>query len=202
MRLVAVTGGIGAGKSTLSRALAARGARVIDADATARQVVDPSAADGRRVLGQISALLGHDAIAADGSLDRERVATLIFHDDELRLRYNAIIHPAIMHATAEEIGAHRAGDAVVVHEIPLLTADTATLPWTYDLIVTVEANAEERIRRLQDARGHTREQAEARVRAQGGEERRLAIADVVIRTDGSPEETERSADELWRRLTA
>ncbi|MCR2824151.1 dephospho-CoA kinase [Microbacterium sp. zg.Y909] len=202
MRLVALTGGIGAGKSTVSRALAARGAQVIDADATARRVVDPQGPDGPVVLAQIASLLGHQVIRQDGSLDRERVAAVVFHDEELRLRYNAIIHPAIMHATAAEIAAHRGSEAVVVHEIPLLTADSADLPWTYDVIVTVEAAAHERIRRLQSDRGYTREDAEARVRAQGDEERRLAIADVVIRTDGSPADTERRADELWRRLTA
>ncbi|QNA93656.1 MULTISPECIES: dephospho-CoA kinase [unclassified Microbacterium] len=201
MRLVAVTGGIGAGKSTVSRALAARGAQVIDADATARRVVDPNDPRGPRVLEQIAALLGAEVLADHGSLDRERVAAVVFHDEELRHRYNAIVHPAIMRATAEEIDAHRDTEAVVVHEIPLLTADTAALPWTYDLIVTVEADAEARVRRLQDGRGYTREHAEARVRAQGGEERRLAIADVVIRTDGSPADTEHRADELWRRLS-
>lgn len=201
MKLVAITGGIGAGKSTVSRALAARGAEVIDADATARRVVDPEDPAGPRVLAQIAALLGTEVLADDGSLDRERVAAVIFDDEELRLRYNAIIHPAIMHATAQEIDSHRGSEAVVVHEIPLLTADTAALPWTYELIVTVEAEADERVRRLQSGRGYTREHAEARVRAQGGEERRAAIADLVIRTDGSLADTERRTDELWRRLT-
>jgi len=202
VRLVAITGGIGAGKSTVTRALAARGAQVIDADATARRVVDPRGSEGPGVLAQIASLLGREVIRQDGSLDRERVAAVVFHDEELRLRYNGIIHPAIMHATAREIAAHRGSEAVVVHEIPLLTADSADLPWTYDVIVTVEAAAHERIRRLQSGRGYTREHAEARVRAQGDEERRLAIADVVIRTDGSPADTERRADDLWRRLTA
>ncbi|MEJ1089843.1 dephospho-CoA kinase [Microbacterium sp. Mu-80] len=201
MKLIAVTGGIGAGKSTVSRGLRDRGARIIDADQTAREVVDPASPLGRRVLTEIAGLLGPTALRTDGTLDRARVAALVFGDDALRRRYNTIIHPAIMTATAEAIDALRGDDAVVVHEIPLLTADSPPLPWTYDLIVTVEADPEERRRRLQEHRGHSAEEAAARVSAQGDEERRVAIADVVIRTDGSLVETDRQVEDLWRRVS-
>ncbi|GAA4487823.1 dephospho-CoA kinase [Microbacterium panaciterrae] len=200
MKLIAVTGGIGAGKSTISRGLRERGAHIVDADATARQVVDPADPRGPRVLAAIADVLGAEVREPDGTLNRERVAAVIFRDDDLRRRYNAIIHPEIMQATAEEIDTHRGSDHIVVHEIPLLNAETEALPWTYDLVVTVEADAAERMRRLQDDRGYTAEHAAARVAAQGGEDLRLAIADVVIRTDGTLADTERSVDELWRRL--
>lgn len=195
-----MTGGIGAGKSTVARGLGRRGARVIDADQTARAVVDPAGARGRRVLAEIEALLGSDVRQPDGTLDRARVAALVFADDALRRRYNAIIHPAIMQATAEEIDAHRDGSDVVVHEIPLLTADTPPLPWDYDLIVTVEAGRDERLRRLQQDRGYSAEHASARLQAQGPEEGRTAIADVVMRTDVPRDEMERLIDELWTRI--
>lgn len=198
--LVALTGGIGAGKSTVARMLADRGAWVIDADATSRRVVDPQDRQGRAILAKIAKLLGPEALQPDGALDRERVAALIFSEDELRRRYNDIVHPAIMSATAAEIEAYRSRTGVVVHEIPLLTIDSPSLPWTYDLIVTVEADPEERIRRLQLARGYAPEHAAARVNAQGLEAPRVAIADVILRTDGTIEETKRQVDELWWRL--
>lgn len=200
MRLIAVTGGIGAGKSTVVRGLAAHGAHVIDADETARRIVDPARPEGREVLEEIRELLGPGALRADGSLDREHVASLIFADEALRQRYNAIVHPAIMRATGAEFDALRSSDRVVVHEIPLLTADSPPLPWEYDLIVTVEADAEVRLRRLRDDRGYSAEHAAARVAAQGPEGPRVAIADVVLRTDGTLDETRGLVDELWGRV--
>lgn len=201
MRLIAITGGIGAGKSTVTRELAALGAHVIDADDTARRSVDPGHPEGRRVLAAISSLLGPSALRSDGSLDREHVATRVFADDALRQQYNAIVHPAIMQATAAEFDALRGTDRVVVHEIPLLTADSPPLPWTYDLVVTVEAAAQERLRRLREDRGYSAEHAEARVHAQGPEDRRLAVADEVLRTDGTLEETRRLIADLWARIS-
>ncbi len=202
MKLIAVTGGIGAGKSTVSRGLGARGAEVIDADLTARAVVDPTTPTGRRVLADIALALGPDVLQADGSMDRARVAELIFHDEVLRQQYNGIVHPAIMSATAAAIDAYRDSDALVVHEIPLLTADTPALPWRYDLIVTVEASEDARLARLQAARGYGREEAEARVRAQGTEADRVAIADLVLRTDGTLDQTRAAVTALWTRLSS
>lgn len=199
MKLIAVTGSIGAGKSTVVRGLAARGAITIDADETARRAVDPREPVGSRVLGDISALLGADALNDDGTLNRDAVAARIFADDALRAQYNAVIHPAIMQLTRDSFDAVRDHD-VVVHEIPLLTADTAALPWTYDLIVTVEADAAERLRRLTQDRGYTAEHAAARIAAQADEERRTSIADVVLRTDIPREATEHLVDQLWRRV--
>lgn len=200
MRLIAVTGGIGAGKSTVAREFAALGAHVVDADQTARRTVDPTRSEGRLVLSAISDLLGEEVLHDDGSLDRDLVASLVFADDALRQRYNAIIHPAIMRATSAEFDATRETGSVVVHEIPLLTADTPPLPWRYDLIITVEASSEERLRRLREDRGYSAEHAVARVKAQGPEERRVAIADVVLRTDGTLDETRRLVEELWARV--
>ncbi|WP_313354715.1 dephospho-CoA kinase [Microbacterium sp.] len=201
MKLIAITGGIGAGKSTVSRGLAARGAYVIDADVTARVVLDPATPTGRRVLADIAQALGPHVLQADGSLNRARVAELIFHDEAVRQQYNGIVHPAILSATAAAIDACRESHALVVHEIPLLTADSPALPWRYDLIVTVEADAGERRRRLQRHRGLSAEDAAARVAVQGDEERRIAIADIIVRTDGTLTETDRRVAELWRRLS-
>ncbi len=199
---MALIGGIGAGKSTVSSLLHDLGAAVLDADLTARAVVDPATPAGRSILARIAAEFGAGVLTVDGGLDRAAVAELVFGDDANRARYNAIIHPAIRDATRTAIDAARETnpDGVLVHEIPLLTVRSAPLPWTYDLVVAVEADASERIRRLVSGRGYTGDQAKARIAAQGDEQGRLAIADVVIRTDGTLDQTRRDVAELWASL--
>lgn len=201
-RLIALTGGIGAGKSTVARMLTDRGARLIDADDLARRVVDPADDRGRAVLAAIAARFGDDLIGPDGRLDRARTADRVFADPDARAAYNAIVHPALREATVDAIAALRAArdEGIVVHEIPLLTADTGPLPWTYDLVVTVETDPEVRLDRLVSRRGYSPEHARARIAAQGDETDRIAIADVVVRTDGDLTDTERSVAEMWNRL--
>lgn len=203
MILVAVTGSIGAGKSTLVAALADRGAAVIDADRTARDVVDPATALGAQTLARIRDLLGTEAITADGALDRPAVATRIFADAQLRTAYDAIIHPVIAHATAERIRALEDEDpnAIVVHEVPLLLGRDH-LPWIYDLVVTVEADDDVRLDRLVRDRGHDEQHARERIAAQRSEEYRAAFSDVVVRTDGDASDARESAEALWSRILA
>lgn len=200
--LVGLTGGIGAGKSTVARMLQQHGARLIDGDAVARDVVDPATPGGQELLVKISALLGSTALRADGSLDRTAVGALVFGDEALRQAYNALIHPAIRDEVGRRIAQERRSPGVIVHEIPLLRRGSAPLPWTYDLVVTVEADAAVRQHRLADGRGLDAEDARRRILAQGDEADRTAIADVVLRTDGSLAETSRQVAELWGRLTA
>jgi dephospho-CoA kinase len=200
--LVGLTGGIAAGKSTVARALASHGARIVDGDAAAREVVDPATPGGAALLPRISALLGADVLAPDGTLDRAEVAARIFGDPELLRRYNALLRPAILDEVARRIAEARRAPGVVVHEIPLLSRTTAPLPWVYDLVVTVEAAEPVRMQRLQDERGHDASEAERRLRAQGEEADRLAIADVVLRTDGTLDETLQETAALWARLSA
>ncbi|MFD4422950.1 dephospho-CoA kinase [Agromyces sp. NPDC058484] len=200
-QLVALTGGIGAGKSTVARALCERGARIIDADAIARDVVDPSTRAGRRVLRSLTDVFGDAILRDEGSLDREAIAARVFEDHDRREQLNAIMHPAIRDATVEAIAVERAQGGVVVHEIPLLTKETGPLPWRYDLIVTVEASIDERVRRLTEIRGYAPDHARARISAQGDEQARTAIADVVLRNDGSLNDTLSHVDALWRRLS-
>ncbi|MFK3677856.1 dephospho-CoA kinase [Microbacterium sp. NPDC090218] len=200
--LVGLTGGIAAGKSTVARALANHGARIVDGDAAARDVVDPRTPGGAALVARIATLLGDEVVAADGALDRAAVATRVFGDDELLWRYNALLRPAILAEVARRIEEARRTPGVVVHEIPLLSRTTAPLPWTYDLVVTVEASDAVRTQRLQDDRGHTAAEAERRIRAQGEEADRVAIADVVLRSDGTLDETLRATAALWEQLTA
>lgn len=198
MRIIAITGGIGAGKSTVARALAERGAHLIDGDQVARAVVDPTDPIGAVTVAQIRELLGDEAFFDDGTLNREAVGARVFSDAELRGSYNRILFPAIERATVARIAAVRAADAeaTIVHEIPLYTG--RALPWTYDYVVTVEAADEVRLQRLVSGRGYSPEHATDRIVAQGASGPREAIADLVIRTDGTMQQTLAQVEALWQ----
>lgn len=200
--LVGLTGGIAAGKSTVARVLAAHGARVVDGDAAARDVIDPGTPGGVALLARIAELLGDDVLTSDGALDRAVASARVFGDADLLHRYNALLRPAILDEVARRIAEARRVPGIVVHEIPLLSRTTAPLPWAYDLVVTVEASETVRMERLQRERGHDAADAMRRLRAQGDEADRIAIADVVLRTDGALDETLRRSAALWARLSA
>lgn len=197
MLIVGVTGGIGAGKSTVARALAERGAAVIDADGIAREVVAP----GEVALARIAERFGSGVIAADGSLDRAALATIVFADDRDRRDLEDITHPAIHRRIEERLRALRATPApppVAVLDHPLLI-ETG---WhrAVDLVVVVEADEDVRLRRLVE-RGLDEADARARIGAQASDEQRRAHADVVIRNDAGREVLARRVDRLWERLS-
>jgi dephospho-CoA kinase len=190
---VGLTGGIGAGKSEVSRRLAAQGAVVIDADAIAREVVEPGT-DG---LAEVVEAFGPEVLRPDGGLDRPRLGEVVFADPERRGRLNAIIHPRVA-ARMAELEREAGPGAIVVHDVPLIAeggrADA------YDLVVVVDAPARVQVERLVRSRGMTREQAKARMAAQASREQRLAIADIVIDNSGSLAELDRQAGDLWAEL--
>ena len=190
---VGLTGGIGSGKSEVARLLAARGAVVIDSDALAREVVAP----GTPGLAAVAAAFG-DVLRPDGSLDRERLAALVFADPAARERLNAIVHPLVAAAAAERV-ATAPPEAVVVHDVPLLVE--AGLAGTFDVVVVVDAPPEVRLERLTARRGMTRGDAEARMRAQASRAERLRVADHVITNDGTLGHLAEQVDALWRILT-
>lgn len=198
MLLVALTGGIASGKSTVARRLAERGAVVVDADQVARDVVAP----GEPALDRIVATFGSGVLAADGSLDRPALGAIVFADPEGRAKLNAITHPAVLARSREQFAAAARADpdAIVVYDIPLLVE--AGRHDEFDLVVVVHAAEESRLERLMRLRGMTRDEALARIRSQAPEEQRLAIADVVIDADGALEETLAQADALWENLRA
>ena len=198
MPLIALTGGIASGKSTIARRLADRGAVVVDADAIVRDVQ----AVGSPVLDEIAAAFGEDMITADGALDRAALGARVFGDDEALARLNAIVHPAVRAESARRFAAAFDADpaAVVVYDVPLLVEARVDDPW--DLIVVADAPAALRAGRLVDERGLSESDAAARLASQVSDDRRRAIADVVIDTAGSLEETLTKADALWERLTA
>ncbi|MDT3331587.1 dephospho-CoA kinase [Microbacterium aquilitoris] len=198
MPLIALTGGIASGKSTIARRLAERGAVVVDADAIVRDVQRP----GSPVLDAIAAEFGRDVLTAAGELDRAGLASRVFGDPDAVTRLNAIVHPAVREESARRFRAAVDADprAVVVYDVPLLLEARAEDPW--ELIVVAHAPAALRRERLISLRGMTEAEADARLAAQVDDARRLAIADVVIDTAGSIDETLAQTDDLWARLTA
>ena len=197
MTLVALTGGIASGKSTIARRLAEHGAVVIDADAVVRELQQPGT-DVTRAIGE--AFPG--VMRADGSLDRAALGAVVFGDRDALATLNGIVHPAVRAESQRRFEAARAADpdAVVVYDVPLLAEARGTGEW--DLVVVAHAPAEVREDRLVAHRGMRREDARARIANQASDAERLALADLVIDTGGSLEDTLRQADALWERLTA
>lgn len=191
-----LTGGIGSGKSTVTRLLAARGAAVVDADLVAREVVEP----GSEGLEAVVSAFGEQVLRPDGSLDRAALGQRVFADPEARARLNALLHPRIAARTAELVAEVEARDpdAVLVHDVALLVENG--LAPAYDVVVVVDTDPEVAVRRLVEHRGMTEADARARVAAQASRAERLAVADEVVRNDGSEDELAGQVDALWRRL--
>jgi dephospho-CoA kinase len=190
---VGLTGGIGAGKSEVSRRLAAQGAVVIDADLIAREVVEP----GTEGLAEVVAAFGPEVLTPDGALDRARLGDIVFADPELRSKLNAIVHPRVARRMAELERAAGPG-VIVVHDVPLIAENARA--GAYDMVVVVDAPPKIQAERLVRRRGMTREQARARMAAQASREQRLAIADIVIDNSGSLAELDRQVGDLWAQL--
>jgi dephospho-CoA kinase len=186
---IGLTGGIGSGKSTVAELLANRGARVVDADRIAREVVEP----GTPGLAAVVAEFGPEVLTADGALDRPALAARVFGDPAARSRLDAVVHP-LVRARAAELAAAAPADAVVVHDVPLLveTGQAAS----YDLVLVVETDVATRVARLEQ-RGLSAEDARARIASQATDEQRRAVADVVLRNDGDRDELAAQVDRFW-----
>jgi dephospho-CoA kinase len=190
MLRVGLTGGIGAGKSTVANRLEEHGAVLIDSDKIAREVVEP----GTGGLAELAAAFGESILSADGSLDRPALAAKAFADDESRRRLNSILHPKIGARTAELMSA-AADDAIVVHDVPLLIENG--LAPGYHVVVVVGTPEEERIHRLVSSRGMAESDARARVASQATDEQRRAAADVWLDNSGSRDLVLAEVDALW-----
>jgi dephospho-CoA kinase len=196
MPLVALTGGIASGKSTIARRLAEHGAVVVDADQVVRDVQRP----GSPVLAAIAAEFGDRMLGEDGSLDRAALGSRVFGDPDAVARLNAIVHPAVRTESKRQFDEAlvRDPDAFVLYDVPLLAEARLGDPW--DLIVVAQAPAAERTQRLVALRGLSEKDAAARIASQVTDEERLRIADVVIDTSGAIEHTLAQTDELWAAL--
>ncbi|MET8678017.1 dephospho-CoA kinase [Streptomyces sp. NPDC004647] len=193
MLKVGLTGGIGAGKSEVSRLLASYGAVVVDADRIAREVVEP----GTPGLAAVVDEFGPEILADDGTLDRPKLGGIVFNDPERLHALNAIVHP-LVGARSAELEASAGEDAIVVHDVPLLTENG--LAPLYDLVVVVDAGAETQIDRLVRLRGMAEAEARSRMAAQATREQRLAVADLVIENDGPLEGLEPQVRKVWEAL--
>ena len=190
---VGLTGGIGSGKSEVSRRLAAAGAVLIDSDALAREVVEP----GSEGLARIVEEFGEGVLTGEGALNREKLGSIVFSDPAKLAALNAITHPLIG-ARSAELQEAAPEDAVIVFDVPLL-AENGLKP-LYALVVVVDAPVETQLERLTSLRGMSEEEARKRIAAQATREQRLAIADRVIDNSGTLEELAGQVDRLWAEL--
>ncbi|MEV7105005.1 dephospho-CoA kinase [Streptomyces atroolivaceus] len=195
MLKVGLTGGIGAGKSEVSRLLARYGAVLIDADRIAREVVEP----GTPGLTAVVEAFGPGVLGTDGSLNRPALGSIVFADPARLATLNAIVHPLVGARSAELERAAGPG-AIVVHDVPLLTENG--LAPLYDLVVVVDAEPGTQLDRLVRLRGMTESDARARMAAQATREERLAVADLVVDNDGPLADLEPQVRTVWSELTA
>ncbi|MEU1849057.1 dephospho-CoA kinase [Streptomyces sp. NPDC019990] len=193
MLKVGLTGGIGAGKSEVSRLLVECGAVLIDADRIAREVVAP----GTPGLAAVVEAFGEEVLTADGSLDRPKLGSLVFADAAKLATLNAIVHP-LVGERSRELEQAAAEDAVVVHDVPLLTENG--LAPLYDVVIVVDVSPETQLDRLVRLRGMTEQDARARMAAQATREQRREIADVVIDNDVPLERLEHRVKDVWAEL--
>lgn len=194
MLKVGLTGGIGAGKSEVSRLLVRHGAVLIDADRLAREVVAP----GTPGLAAVVREFGTGVLREDGSLDRPALGAIVFADSARLASINAIVHPLVRDRTAELERAAGLG-SVVVNDVPLLTENG--LAPLYDLVVVVDATPATQLDRLVRLRGMTEADARARMAAQATREERLAVADLVVDNDGPLTDLEPQVRKVWEELS-
>ncbi|MBB3115117.1 dephospho-CoA kinase [Corynebacterium bovis] len=194
MHIIGLTGGIGSGKSTVAEMLVAHGARLVDADRVAREIVEPGEPALAELAREFTGIL-----RPDGSLDRAELARQAFATPEATARLNAVTHPRIRERTRALFDRARDdGVAVLVYDMPLLIENGET--GSVDTVLVVDAPDELRLRRLVDGRGLDEADARARIRAQVDRETRLAAADRVLDNSGTREDLSRQVDAFWADL--
>src|SRR5262245_27415607 len=192
MLMVGLTGGIGAGKSTVAARLAERGALVIDADAIAREVVEP----GMPALEKLVERFGPEILQPDGSLDRPKLGAIAFVDAETQKELEAITHPAIGALFLQRVAEAPPG-SVVIHDVPLLAESKRG--FEYAAVIVVEAPLEVRLDRL-EARGVPRDDARRRIELQASNEDRRKLATWVVDNSGDLDGLIRQVDDIWTEL--
>lgn len=194
MVLVGLTGGIGAGKSTVATLLAKRGAEVIDADDLARRAV----ARGTNGFDRVVEAFGREILGADSDIDRGKLAEVVFADAERRSTLEAIVHPEVARLLAEALTPFQDTDRIIVYATPLLAE--GGLAEGFDVVVVVVADVDRRIERLMHDRGMTADEVRARIAAQLNDEDRARVADVLLDNDGEPGRLVPQVDRLWAEL--
>ena len=192
---IGLTGGVASGKSTVSTIFEELGAVIIDADVLAREVV----ARGTPGLEQVVAEFGEELLTPEGDLDRPAMGRLVFGDEAARKRLEAIVHPLVFERIVE-LEQDAPPDAVVVHDIPLLAENGRA--GDFDAVVVVDAPPQTQVERMVRDRGWTREDAEARMRAQASREDRLALATYVVENTGTHEDLRRRVAEVFAEVVS
>jgi dephospho-CoA kinase len=190
MKLVALTGGIGAGKSSVSARLAARGAVIVDADAIVREVQ----ARGTPVFDAIVERFGPGVVGPDGELDRPALAAIVFPDPEALKELNALVWPAVGEETLRRVDEQRGTDRVVVLDVPLLVESGR---YRAAGVIVVDVPPDVAVERLARDRGMAEEDARARMARQASRDERRAKADFVIDNSGTPEDLDEAVDRAW-----
>jgi dephospho-CoA kinase len=188
--VVGLTGGIGAGKSTVSALLAERGALIIDADAITREVQQP----GHEVFDAMVERFGRGIVAPDGSLDRPAVAAIVFADEQARKDLEAIVHPVVGAEMLKGMQSVADTDTVVVYDVPLLVESARR---GYGAVIVVDVDPDVAVRRLVDQRGMDEADARARIANQANRDERRAVADRVIDNSGTTDELAEQVDDVW-----
>lgn len=197
MILVGLTGGIGSGKSTVGARLVRKGAVLIDADAIAREVVEP----GREAFEAVRARFGEGVVGPDGALDRQAVADIVFKDPAALAALNAIVHPAVGVEVAQRIAAEAGTDHAVVLDIPLLVESNARERYSLAGVLVVDAPVDVALDRLVNDRQMDRADAERRIANQASRTDRIAQADFVIMNMGTLAELDEMVDRAWAWIT-
>lgn len=198
MRHLALTGGIGSGKSTVAEFFADHGATIIDADAISRELMEP----GQPVLDEVATAFGQHLLDETGRLDRQALAKIVFNDDDARQQLNGIVHPAVRAESARLREAALATDpqhAVIIEDIPLLIETGQAQQ--FDGVIVVIADYQTRLQRLVDVRGMDVTDAKSRIAAQATDEQRRAVADWCIDNSGTLDETRAQVATVWSDLT-
>lgn len=193
MPVIGLTGSFGSGKTTVAEMFRRAGAKIVDADVIARQVVEP----GSPSLQEIVDLFGQQILKPDGRLDRAALAERIFHDAALRQQVNAILHPRVREIELQQLAQWR-NEPLVVLCVPLLLENH--MENLVDYVVVVAVDERRRSERLKQRDGLTDEQIAIRLNAQMPQDEKVARADFVIQNSGSIEETRRQVHDLLRRL--
>jgi len=195
MFVVGLTGGIGTGKSLFAALLLERGAQVIDADALGRDALRPGAPAWHSVVDQF----GNEVVVQPSmEIDRKRLAELVFNNPEALKALNAIVHPLIFKAVADELDRLKSSDEIVVLDAALIV-ETA-LADVCDVVIVMDSTDEERVRRLQRDRGMSLTDVRARMTSQSDPQVLLRRADIVVNNAGSPEDLAFEADRVWQQL--
>jgi len=190
VKLIGLTGGIGAGKSTVSGRLRDRGAVVVDADAITKELQQP----GTDVFAAMVARFGDRILAADGTLDRQAVATIVFNDPEELTALNSIVHPAVGKEIFRRVEEQRGTDKVVVLDIPLLRKDGV---YAVAGVLVVDTPVDVAVQRLVEQRGMDEADARARIANQISREERREMADHVVDNGGTEADLDEQLDKVW-----